>query len=522
MSKCVTLALLVCSFIQAQPVPVGQCPIDVQDGRRWGNKPPDIVYGVNRYTLDASGASLLSRLDPVTPVPVRIEFDWQSIQPGPATWAFSASDQMVNLATQAGIPILGIIAYSAVWSSSMPQDFDVTEVAPFQVAWHSGTPTVDFGSLPWGADDPQLGSAKYLWNARTEDGLTVPRVAYLRPAQGGYVHGGLVNLTIPQGKSVTLESKVGFLQQSPPNSQIDFSITYASGGGFSSLLNRAKVYDGTVRTFTVDVTALAGQTLNLFWNIDTISGFPTGDPILAEARVLVDGVPLSMSTFLGDDVQSVISYPPQDPNQFATFAGRLAARYPQIQAWEVWNEPNLSFYWRPATNAGAYALLLQLSSAAIKAANPSAMVVMGGLNAVIGTGYEDSVLPADYLNQIYQAGGRSFDVIGVHPYGEGQPSDYIASCIQRVRDVMIAQNDSRKRIWVTEIGWDTQGPDAVDEITQAENICQARATFERLPSVERVYWYCLQDDSGTPNYPAQYYGLFRSDGTPKPAAHFFR
>jgi hypothetical protein len=521
MFKGITLTLLVCSFVQAQPVPVSQCPIDVRYGRRLGSKPPDILYGVNHYTFDASSVSLLDQLDPGTPVPVRIEFDWQSIQPAPATWDFRASDQMVNVATQSGVPILGILAYSAVWSSSMPQNFDVTEVAPFQVAWHSGTPTEDFGHLPWGADDPQLGSAKYLWNARTEDGLIVPRVAYLRPAQAGYMH-GLVNLTIPQGKSVTLESKVGFLQQSPPGSQIDFSITYSSGGGFSSLLNSAKVYDGTVRLFTVDVTALAGQTLNLFWNMDTIPGSPAGDPILEEARLLVDGVPLSMSTFLGDDVQSVVSYPPQDPSQFATFAGQLAARYPQIQAWEVWNEPNLSFYWRPATNAGAYAQLLELSSGAIKTANPSATVVMGGLSAVVGTGYEDSILPDDYLNQIYQTGGRSFDVVAVHPYGDGQPGDYIASCIQRVRDVMVAQNDFRKRIWVTEIGWDTQGPDAVDEITQAENICQARATFERLPSVERVYWYCLQDGSGMPGYPAQYYGLFRSDGTPKPAAHFFR
>jgi hypothetical protein len=476
---------------------------------------------VNRHTLDASSLPLLKQLDPVMPVPVRMEFDWQAIQPTPTTWDFSASDQMVNLATQAGVPILGLIAYSAVWSSSMPRDFDVTEVAPFQVAWHSGTPTVDFGPLPWGADDPQLGSAKYLWNARTEDGMIVPRVAYLRPAQGGYLH-GLVNVTVPQGKSITLESKVGFLQKSPSNSQIDFSITYFNGAGFSSLLRSEKGYDGTIRTFSVDISAFAGQPMSLFWNTDSIPGFPAGDPILEEARLLVDGVPLSMSTFLGDDLQSVMSYPPRDPNQFATFAGQLAARYPQIQAWEIWNEPNLSFYWRPATNAEAYAQLLALSNLAIKTVSPSATVVMGGLSAVIDTGYEDSLLPDDYLNQIYRTGSRSFDVVALHPYGDGQPSDYIATCLQRVRHVMVAQNDARKQIWVTEIGWSTQGPDSVDEITQAENLCQARATFERLPWVGRVYWYCLQDSSWMPNYPLESYGLFHLDGTPKPAAYRFR
>ena len=342
MFKAATLALLVCCSVQAQPNAISQCPVDMRNGRRSGSRPSEILYGVNRHTLDASSLPLLKQLDPVLPVPVRMEFDWQSIQPAPTTWAFSASDQMVNLATQAGVPILGIIAYSAVWSSSMPRDFDVTEVAPFHVAWQSGTPTVDFGDLPWGADDPQLGSAKYLWNARTEDGLTVTRVAYLRPAQGGSVH-GLVNLKVPQGKSVTLESKVGFLQQSPADSQINFSITYSNGGGFSSLLNSVKTYDGAVRTLTVDITAFAGQTLNLFWNMDTIPGFPAGDPVLEEAKLLADGVPLSMSKFLGDDIRSIVSYPPQDPHQFATFAGQLAGRYPQIQDWEIWNEPNLSF-----------------------------------------------------------------------------------------------------------------------------------------------------------------------------------
>jgi hypothetical protein len=130
--------------------------------------------------------------------------------------------------------------------------------------------------------------------------------------------------------------------------------------------------------------------------------------------------------------------------------------------------------------------------------------------------------PDDYLRRIYQTGVPSFDVVAVHPYGDGQPSDYIATCIQRVRDVMLAQKDTRKRIWVTEIGWNTQGPDSVDEITQAENLCEARTTFERLPWVERVYWYCLQDSSWMPNYPVESYGLFHLDGTPKPAAYLFR
>ena len=516
-------AILLCGLLQAQSNFIDHCEGETRSASRSpsNRRPSPVIYGVNHYEFDEPSVSLLRELDPARAVPVRVDFDWQSIQPTPETLDFSDTDQMVNDATAAGVPILGIVAYSTTWSSSMPQDFDLTEVAPFKVVWRSGTGTAAFGPLAWGTDDPQFGSGKYLWNVQTEDGSQAPRVAYLRPAQSGYIH-GMATVFLPPGKSVILETRLGFLQQSAPDSRIKFSITYANGDKYPSLVSTVKAYDGKMRTVTVDVTALAGRTLNLFWNIDTISGFPAGDPIIEESRVLVDGVPLSMSAFLGDDVRSIVSYPPNDPDQFAAFAGQLAARYPQVLAWEVWNEPNLSVFWRPAPDPAAYARLLQKTYAAIKAGNPSATVLMGGLSGVIDTGYDDSILPEDFLNQVYQAGDPSFDVVAIHPYGDGGPGGYIDRCIQKVRDVMAEQGDTRKRIWITEFGWSTQGPGAVDEATQAANLCQARGAFERFPEVERVYWYCLQDRTGTPDFPMQSYGLFHLDGTPKPAARVFR
>ena len=58
-------------------------------------------------------------------------------------------------------------------------------------------------------------------------------------------------------------------------------------------------------------------------------------------------------------------YPPDDLEQFAAYAGALAARYPKIQYWEVWNEPNNTCFWQPQPDAARYTAMLKLAYNAI-------------------------------------------------------------------------------------------------------------------------------------------------------------
>ena len=48
---------------------------------------------------------------------------------------------------------------------------------------------------------------------------------------------------------------------------------------------------------------------------------------------------------LGSDRQ----VPAENPVDYATFVGKLAARYAPmgVHAWEIWNEPNVSVFWAP-------------------------------------------------------------------------------------------------------------------------------------------------------------------------------
>ncbi len=467
------------------------------------------TLGVNHYGFEAGDTQLLAQLKP-SPVPVRMTFYWHNIAVAPDYY-----DPQVAAATEAGVPILGILGYSALNESSMPADFDFTEVSPFNISWDTQE-----GPLPWGSDGVG-GTAKYLWNVRLEDGRIYPRVVAVTPtAAGGFVHGG-IQFQVPAGHSVVLWAKVGFAQGFDPRAQADFSITYLNGTDFPGLAGIRKVPDGALATLTADISNMAGTSMELFFNVDPVPGHPAAHSIWQAAGILVDGLPLSMSQEIGQDLQAVINYPPKDPDAFAAYAANLATRYPQIQEWEVWNEPNTSFFWRPAVDVEAYTDLLQKTYVAVKTANPKAKVILGGLSPGNSNGTLDSVPAAHFLRLVYRNGGGAFfDAVAYHAYGVGALKDWLADALLGIRYVMAANGDVSKPIWITEMGCYTSGPGSVSEAWQAEYLGAARMFLARLPDVERVYWYTLRDANNSAD-PEMNYGLFRADGTPKSAVKAF-
>jgi hypothetical protein len=152
---------------------------------------------------------------------------------------------------------------------------------------------------------------------------------------------------------------------------------------------------------------------------------------------------------------------PIEPHDYAPFAKYLAAlvgRYgpqgsfwqqnPQIRRmpireWQVWNEPNLSYFWSSEPFADTYVTLLRAAHDAIKGADPGAQVVLAGLA-------NDSW---NALDTIYQVTGaqRLFDVVAIHPY-TGQAGG-VLKILKLVRGVMNRYGDRGKPMLVTELGW---------------------------------------------------------------------
>jgi len=224
-----------------------------------------------------------------------------------------------------------------------------------------------------------------------------------------------------------------------------------------------------------------------------------------------------------------------DPADFANFAGQFATNMQAAggaTAYEIWNEEDDTSFWGAAVDAGHYSSILEAAYPRIKAADPGAKVLLGPLT---GNNY-------NFLQQVYASGaGGSFDAASVHTdiaclvdppssfYREdGKVARFTFLGFRSVHDVMVANGDGAKPIWMTELGWTTttstcargmwagQKASGVTEAVQASDLAQAYHCLAGYPYVEAALWFTLKDSSGNGD-ELDHYGLQRLDGSHKPS-----
>jgi hypothetical protein len=156
---------------------------------------------------------------------------------------------------------------------------------------------------------------------------------------------------------------------------------------------------------------------------------------------------------------------PPDPaflEAWGDFLGALASTARgRVDAYEIWNEPNLAWQWGDqAPDPAYYVEMLRVAYQEIKAADPRALVVSAGLAPTGGDGGLTAMDNLAYLREMYALGaGPYFDVLGSHPYGFGGPPQAdpweTASFrgVEREYQVMLEHGDGDKQVWATELGW---------------------------------------------------------------------
>jgi hypothetical protein len=200
--------------------------------------------------------------------------------------------------------------------------------------------------------------------------------------------------------------------------------------------------------------------------------------------------------------------------------------YKPISAWQAWNEPNFPAYWYKRPSARQYVRFLRLTRKTLKRVDKRAKVVLAGIP---DTRVKRSIRMVPFLQRIYRARGRrAFDVMAVHPYAK-KPRDVITA-VKKARAVMRRYHDSRKSVWVTEIGWATGG--RVSKHTRAfktskkGQASRLGKTYRLLLRARRRYrigmgvWFTWQDRRrfrGERDWWAIHTGLFDQIGRPKPA-----
>jgi hypothetical protein len=241
-----------------------------------------------------------------------------------------------------------------------------------------------------------------------------------------------------------------------------------------------------------------------------------------------------------------------DPAALGAFAGAAARRYAGVvRAWQIWNEPNLSFYLAPQWRNGRmfaptrYRAMLNAAYSAIKAVDPANLVVTAGTGP-----YGDPlpggqrIMPARFWRAVLCLTGTrlkplscpapaSFDVIAHHPYGVRGPTSHALNAddvavpdLGKLTRIVRAAVHERtvlparpKPLWVTEISWDSRppDPDGVAAEQQADWLADSLAVLWRQ-GVELVTWFRIRDQAPVPSYGAtNQSGVYFLGGDAKPS-----
>jgi hypothetical protein len=129
--------------------------------------------------------------------------------------------------------------------------------------------------------------------------------------------------------------------------------------------------------------------------------------------------------------------------------------YVPMRRFEIWNEQNIvSFASDPEPKR--FAQLIRIAGRVIHRQQPSAKVIVGGL---FGRPLQipPNVGSGDFLNRMYEAGNvkRYFDGVGLHPYVADAKA--MEAQLRNLRRIMRRHNDRKATLYVTELGWGSDG-----------------------------------------------------------------
>lgn len=199
-------------------------------------------------------------------------------------------------------------------------------------------------------------------------------------------------------------------------------------------------------------------------------------------------------------------YPPSDMQAYAKYASQCARRYKgRIRFWEIWNEPDLTFFWRGSTQQ--YIDMLKLSYQAIKKADPQAMVLTGGFAGFGGHHSGNNRNPGLHPKVLDKA-QDSYDVYAVHQHGT---FDVFRKRIEEYLPIYTKPIRSHKPIYFNETAMHCVG------FTEQQ---QAQTLFKKLLYTWSIgamgyTWYDLRNDGISPSNPEHNYGMIKQDFHPK-------
>jgi polysaccharide biosynthesis protein PslG len=233
--------------------------------------------------------------------------------------------------------------------------------------------------------------------------------------------------------------------------------------------------------------------------------------------------------------------PPADVQDYVNFAAAVAERYKgRVRHYQIWNEPNIYPEWgEQAVNPEGYTELLCRTYDALKAIDPDIVVIDGALAPTVsltGRDLSDFI----FLQRMYDAGAAGcFDIQSMQGYGlysgptdrRMRPTTINFSRNLYIRDLMVANGDAGKAIWISEAAWSpvgeadvpldivgygNYGKTTLEQAARYMPIAYQRAREEWSWVGVVNYWFFKRASDADINQASYYFRMVEPDFTPLP------
>jgi hypothetical protein len=218
---------------------------------------------------------------------------------------------------------------------------------------------------------------------------------------------------------------------------------------------------------------------------------------------------------------------------------------PAVRSWLAWNEPNNPVFlkpqwkmvrraWRPQS-AFDYAKICSAIWAGVHSTGLRGEKVACGVTGPRGNdaprSSRASTSPLVFMTWLRRAGLRRFDAYAHHPYYGSRferpttvPKSKKAVTLGNISVLIKHLNRlfGRKRLWITEYGYQTRPPDrafGVPYRLQAKYVHQAVARAKKTRRVDMFVWFLIRDERRLSGWQS---GVVTASGRRKPAFRAFQ
>jgi hypothetical protein len=235
--------------------------------------------------------------------------------------------------------------------------------------------------------------------------------------------------------------------------------------------------------------------------------------------------------------------PPDDLDDWGDYVHAVVSRYRgRIRYYQLWNEPNVYPEWgEQPVDPVEYTQLLCEGYRRAKEADPNAVIISGALAPTVqlnpgpgpGLGMNDFV----FLQRMYDAGaGACFDILSVNDYmlwsgptdRRMRPLNINFSRPVYIRDIMVANGDADKPIWIGEMNANAvpndpeiEGLGNYGQVTLEQQARYAPLAYQRIqedwPWIGVAnFWFFKRPDESERNQAMYYFRMVEPDFTPMP------